>query len=335
LVFINQEYSVIFDDIDKLASLGDKWVLSIGNFDGFHKGHRQIISTAMQKAKQLGCKMAVITFRPHPASILRPERAPELIDTFELKCKNLTDFGVDAVVAIEDSYALLNMSPEKFVDDFLTKSITPLAIVEGDNFHFGYGRSGNVRTLERLGESRGFEVICVDLCKLAFKDGLQRVSSTLVRDFLDTGRVEDASLAMGRDFRLIGKVVSGRGIGRSLGYPTANIEPLRQIIPAEGVYAGRVTIGATAEDACRGNDNIPAVYSIGRAKTFVGDTPMLIEAHLLDGSRDVKEGIYGRWLGLDFSAWIRSQRRFRDTDELRGQISKDCLKAKEILGLPG
>lgn len=321
----------VFSNIENLAHISDKWVLSIGNFDGFHKGHQQIISIAKKKARELGCKMAVITFRPHPAAILRPDRAPELINTFELKCHNILSFGVDAIVAIEDSYALLNMSPEKFVDDFLMKSIQPRAIIEGDNFHFGYGRSGTIHTLERLGESRNFEAIDVELRKMSFHDGKQRVSSTLIREFLLNGRVEDARKAMSRDFRLIGEIVSGRGIGRSLGYPTANINPKGQIIPAEGVYAGRVIVADDSEQVCRNKSFLPAVYSIGRAKTFVGENPLLIEAHILSDDEQIKAGIYGKWIGLDFAAKIRPQQRFGNIEELKLQIHKDCQAAKAIL----
>jgi len=324
---------MIYDNIDKLSEISAQWVLSIGNFDGFHKGHQQIVATAIERARQLGCKMGVITFRPHPASILRPERAPQLISTFELKCRNIIDFGADAIVAIEDSYSLLNMSPEKFVDDFLMKTIEPLAFVEGENFHFGYGRSGSVQTLKRLGESRGFEVIAVELKKITFDDGLQRVSSTLIRDFLADGRVEDAALAMDREFRLIGKVIKGRGIGNRLGFPTANINPKNQVIPADGVYTGRVILGDCENDVCGANrDSLKAVYSIGRAKTFVGEeNPLLIEAHILDDDSSVKQGIYDKWLAMDFVARIRPQQRFENFDKLKEQIAADCQTARKIL----
>ncbi len=326
---------IIVDKIEKLAPICDRWVLSIGNFDGFHKGHQQIISTAMQAAKDNGCKMAVITFRPHPALILRPERAPGLITNFDMKCKNLRDFGVDAMVAIEDSYQLLNMSPDKFVDDFLMKSITPVAIVEGDNFHFGYGRSGNVQTLERLGYTRGFDAIIVDIMKMSFPDGLQRVSSTLIREFVEIGRVEDAAFAMGRNFQLVGEVITGRGIGRKLGFPTANINPIGQIIPSEGVYAGWVTIADTQQQACQNDGKIPAVYSIGRAKTFIGDKPLLIEAHILVENEQINAGLYGKWLNMDFAVKVRDQQRFEDVEQLKKQIALDCQTARDMLAKVG
>lgn len=324
---------IIVNNIEKLAVIADKWVLSIGNFDGFHRGHREIIDTAKETASKHNCKVAAITFRPHPATILRPERAPQLISSFEMKCHNIFEAGVDAIVAIEDSYELLNMSPEKFVDDFLMKAIKPLAFVEGSNFHFGYGRSGNIQTLTRLGKSRGFEVISVELKKLAFSDGLQRVSSTLVREFIENGRVNDAAKAMGREFRLIGEVVKGRGIGRTLGFPTANINPKNQIIPAEGVYAGWVMVGEKESDLCNGGDAEPAVYSIGRAKTFVGENPLLIEAHILTDVPQIREGIYGKWLSMDFTTKLRDQQRFEDKDKLKAQIAKDRQRAMEALGV--
>ncbi len=322
---------IIVDKIEKLSPICDKWVLSIGNFDGFHNGHQQIVSSAMNAAQTKGCKMAVITFRPHPAAILRPERAPGLITNFEMKCKNLSDFGVDAMVAIEDSYELLNMSPERFVDDFLMKNITPVTIVEGSNFHFGYGRSGNVQTLQRLGVSRGFDVVIVELMKMSFPDGQQRVSSTLIREFIEIGRIEDAAAAMGRDFQLVGEVITGRGIGRKLGFPTANISPAGQIIPSEGVYAGWVTIADTQRQACENDGHVPAVYSLGRAKTFIGENPLLIEAHILVENEPVKAGLYGKWLNMDFAVKVRDQRRFEDIEQLKKQIALDCQTAREML----
>ncbi len=321
----------VFDNIEKLSAINNEWVLSIGNFDGFHRGHQQILAAAKKKASQLGCKCAVVTFRPHPASILRPERAPDLINTFELKCRYILDFGVDAIVAIDDSYRLLNMSPERFVDDFLMSSVKPVAVVEGSNFHFGYGRSGNMATLKRLGEQRGFEVVSIEMEKMAFPDGLQRVSSSLIRGFLMDGRVEDAGKALGRDFRLIGKVIEGRGIGRKLGFPTANIKTYGQIVPAEGVYAGRVVIAESSAESAESGQTLPAVFSLGRAKTFVGKNPLLIEAHILEPNEQVKAGIYGKWLGLDFVFMLRHQQRFDSFENLKSQIARDCRKARELL----
>ena len=310
--------------------LDRKWALTIGNFDGVHLGHQQIIAETKKAAGEYGADgVAVMTFDPHPVAILHPEKAPGILMPLELKERLLDEAGVDALIVLKDSYELLNLSPEGFVDEFLLKTISPAVVVEGPNFNFGYGRSGDVGTLTELGKARGFEVVLVPPRRMDMGDGESVMcSSSLIRGLIEKGSVGEASEILSRPYRLIGETVEGRGIGRTLGFPTANIHPTDQIIPAEGVYAGRVSIGSDLQSGAVANDSLDAVFSIGRAKTFVSDHPLLIEAHIL---ADEVGDLYGKFLAMDFVGKIRHQQRFENHEELSTQIAKDCERAKEML----
>jgi riboflavin kinase/FMN adenylyltransferase len=208
-------------------------------------------------------------------------------------------------------------------------------VIEGSNFNFGYGRSGNVDKLTQLGKARGFEVIVADAIEVNVSDAAISVcehigicSSSLIRRLLEKGFVRDATAALGKPYRLIGQTVPGRGVGKEIGFPTANISPLNQIVPDEGVYAGTVEIADTAAQACSSTNRLHAVFSIGRAKTFITDHPILIEAHILQAG---VEDLTGKWLAMDFIDRIRSQQRFESREQLAEQIAIDCNTANDIL----
>jgi riboflavin kinase/FMN adenylyltransferase len=303
--------------------------ITIGNFDGVHLGHQKIIKEAQNAATRAAAKaLAVMTFEPHPAAILHPERAPRILTPMPLKKRLLENLGVDCLIILKDSFELLNLSPADFVDQFLMKRIGPKVIVEGPNFNFGYGRSGNAQTLKDLGTTRGFDVVIVPAKEIKIGDSSFTCSSSIVRSFLEEGAVAKAKAALGRSYRLVGQTVAGRGVGKQIGFPTVNIQPAEQIIPAEGVYAGHVEIGLNLDDVCAPSWARPAAISIGRAKTFVSDHPLLVEAHILE---DKVEDLSGKWLAMDFVERIRTQQRFESKDRLAHQIAKDCATAKEIL----
>jgi len=232
----------------ELTKLEKGCVLTIGNFDGVHLGHQKIINLARKLADQRNSELVLMTFEPHPVAILYPEKAPSVLTSMILKKHLLARLGVDCMVILESSYRILNLSPENFVDEFLLKSSRPAVVVEGEDFNFGYGRSGNVQILKELGEKFGFELLVVPgkEIKLAGEQNT-RVSSTLIRHLLHKGKVADAAKALGRYYRLSGRTTPGKGKGRQLGFPTANIEPVNRIIPAEGVYAGFVEIADTEQ----------------------------------------------------------------------------------------
>ena len=315
---------------DEFADVPAGLALSIGNFDGVHLGHREILAAARDVVKSRGLPgLAVMSFEPHPLAILHPERFSGLLTPLPLKACLLEQNDVDYLIVLKDSYGLLNLSPADFVEQFLMKNVSPFILIEGNNFNFGYGRSGDVETLEKLGAEFGFEVLVVPPLKIKLAgDRPATVSSSLIRNLLAFGNVEDSARALGRFYRLIGEVIPGRGKGVQLGFPTANIQPADQIIPAEGVYAGLVEIAGSQDAVCRSNEKIPAVFSIGRAKTFVADQHLLTEAHILTG--DVGS-LKGKWLAMDFVAKIRNQQRFENEHRLSEQIAIDCKTAKNIL----
>jgi riboflavin kinase/FMN adenylyltransferase len=315
----------VFESKKQLENIVPGQVLTIGNFDGVHAGHQRLLECARQTAgKTRAGGVAVMTFSPHPAAILYPDRNPGVLTPLDAKTALLAAAGVDSLIVIRDSYEMLNLSPREFVEKFLMRHVKPSAIVEGANFNFGYGRSGNVETLAALGRDRGFEVVVVPPVEVKTTGGgAVMVSSSMIRRLLEEGDVGAAARC------LIGRTVRGRGKGREIGFPTANIEPEDQVVPAEGVYAGRAIVATRREDLLGAGQMIPAAVSIGRAKTFVQDHALLIEAHLLAG--DVPD-LSGRQLAVDFVERIRHQERFASVAALVEQIKKDCEKIKRVLG---
>ncbi|MCX5646279.1 MAG: bifunctional riboflavin kinase/FAD synthetase [Phycisphaerae bacterium] len=321
----------ILKRLSEFEQVGQGCVLTIGNFDGVHVGHREILRTARKVAGERGVEMVVMTFEPHPVAILHPEKAPGVLTPLPLKLHLLKDYADHCVIVVEDSRELLRLSPEQFVDEFLMTAIRPAVIVEGDDFHFGAGRAGDVKMLAQFGRQRGFEIVVVPPRQIELTTGqVLRVSSTIVRYMLEGGHVAEAAGALSRPYRLTGPVVSGWGRGRKLGFPTLNMGQTDQVIPAEGVYAGFVETAATEEELLQTQEQIPAVFSIGQARTFGEEHPLLIEAHLLIGNVG---DMTGRWMAMDFVQHLRSQHKFNAVEELVAQIAKDCEAARKILGL--
>jgi len=316
--------------IESISALEDKYtgaVVTVGNYDGLHIGHQQILRTAKKIAQKKGIQFLVMTFEPHPARILHPEKAPEVLTPRPLKQKLLESFGVDCWLILRTTAGTLSLSAPEFIEKFLIEPIAPCAVVEGEDFNFGSGRAGNVELLQKLGSVNGFEVTIAPARTIEL-DQIIRVSSTMIRYMLEGGEVADAAAGFGRPYRLIGKIVAGRGKGKELGFPTLNMERPDQLIPAEGVYAGFVSIATSYESACTADDKIPAVFSIGQARTFGDEHPMLIEAHLLSAP---KSDPMGKYMAMDFIQHIRRQHKFTSLDELSSQIAQDCDKAKQIL----
>ena len=313
----------------ELAKVQKGSVLTIGNFDGVHLGHRQILAAAKQTAVQKAAELIVMTFEPHPLAVLHPHQKPGILTSLPLKNHLLAEFGVDCLLVVKSTQQLLSLSPDDFVEQFIVENIQPNIVVEGDSFNFGSGRGGSIRTLQELGPGKGFEVMVVEAKEVRLSTGQTiKVSSTLIREMLKDGRVTDAALALSRAYRLLGRLIPGRGKGKQLGFPTTNMEPDQQLIPAEGVYAGFGEIGDTAEQLCETHNKLPAAVSIGRSETLGSDNALAIEAHILVD--DVGD-LHGRWLAMDFIQRIREQRKFDSEKDLAAQIAKDCKKAKEIL----
>ena len=304
-------------------------VLTIGNFDGVHVGHREIFRTARDVARARDTEMVVMTFEPHPVAVLHPEKAPGVLTPLPLKLHLLREFADDCIIVLQDNQELLNLAPEDFVDQFLMASIAPSAIVEGDDFHFGAKRAGDIETLRRFGSQKEFDVTVVPPKHIELPTGQTlRVSSTMIRYMLESGHVAEAAIALSRPYRLAGRIISGWGRGRKLGYPTLNMDKPNQIIPAEGVYVGFASLAPGPEALLAESRQFPAVFSIGEARTFGDEHPLLIEAHLLV---DTVPDTTGHWMAMDFLRYLRSQHKFTGPEELVAQIRKDCDQARAVI----
>jgi riboflavin kinase / FMN adenylyltransferase len=289
-------------------------VVTIGNFDGVHRGHQVLLRRAVDAAHDLQVRPVAVTFHPHPAAILRPGAEPPALQPVEDRVHHLLEAGVDLVLVLPFTRELASLGPHVFVEQVLVDRLRAVQVIVGSNFRFGRKASGNVVTLNDAGATYGFHTEAVTLLDL---DGIP-ISSTAVRDHLDRGDVAWANRALGRTFSLAGEVVPGDGRGRTIGVPTANLAvPDEQLVPANGVYAGHAEID---------DERFPCVTNVGVRPTFDGQT-RTVEVHLLDAERD----LYGRHLRVGFAHRLRDERRFADVDELVARIRADIDDARELL----
>ncbi len=293
-------------------------VLTMGNFDGVHVGHRRILQSARQLADEISAPVVAMTFDPPPDLVLRPADKSQRITPHRQKCELLVEAGADIVVTARVDAALLGMSADEFIDGVIVARFAPRSVVEGQNFFFGRRRSGTVETLRQVGPRKGFDVHVIDPVTLELEGMNQRVSSTVIRGLIASGDVADAARCLGRPFTLYSRIVAGSGRGRKLDFPTVNLAAGEQIIPADGVYAGRAEIDGK---------NFIAAISIGRKPTF-GEADHTVEAHLVDAEGD----FYGRDIVLCFVRLLREQRAFGDSQSLKAQIEKDINRVRETLG---
>ncbi|MGQ9649429.1 MAG: bifunctional riboflavin kinase/FAD synthetase [Phycisphaerae bacterium] len=292
-------------------------VLCIGNFDGVHRGHQAILQAGRQKARAVGTELVAITFDPHPLAVLTPERMPAVLTPLPEKLRQLERAGADVTVVADSSVAFLQLSAADFIEDVIVRRFRPTAIVEGRSFGFGRHRQGDVETLRAAGWQYGFEVQIVEPVRIALGGHPDAViSSSLVRQLLTAGPVDQAAICLGRPYALLGTVIHGGGRGAGMGFPTANVDPGDQLVPAEGVYAGFAELAGRRHQAA---------ISIGRTPTF-DEHRLVVEAHLLDFG----ENTYGQTLRLEFLAWLRSQVRYETVNDLCRQIAKDVEQTRTI-----
>lgn len=298
--------------IDEVAA-GES-VVSIGFFDGVHRGHRAIIERAVRHAGQLGVRSAVVTFDRHPLEVVRPGSQPPLLQPHRTRLRTLADTGVDLVVTVPFDDELRHLAPAAFVDRTLAP-LAPREVVVGANFRFGHKAAGDVATLVELGQARGFDVEAVSLLEL---DGVV-VSSTEIRQRLGRGDVETAAAMLGRPPAVEGVVVRGDQRGHELGFPTCNLAvDSRVAVPAIGIYAGVAHLPE--------GRRVDAAVSVGVNPTFGGEEQR-VEAHLLDFDED----LYGVELTVDFRARLRGEERFDSAESLATQIRDDVDRARRVL----
>ncbi len=288
--------------------------ITVGNFDGVHLGHRQILQKLIREAARAGRKALLVTFDPHPKMILHPERRPfYLLTTLEEKLILLEELGLDAVILISFSLGYAGTTAESFVVDFLWRDLQVRKLFIGHDYKFGRKKEGNADVLAAYGKQLGFEVCVID----AVSAGDSIVSSTKIREAILAGGVETAAALLGRPYNVSGPVVKGQGRGASLGFPTANIKPEKELLPARGVYAAMVKLeGASYR----------AVLNIGINPTF-GESSLTLEVHLLDFHSD----LYGKVLDVQFIKRLREERKFSGPEELIGEMIKDREAAQVIL----
>jgi riboflavin kinase/FMN adenylyltransferase len=298
-------------------------VVTVGNFDGLHVGHREILRIVTQRARGRGGESAVYTFEPHPRKVLRPADAPRLLTTLEQKLELIEEAGVDVAVVERFDAAFARRSAEEFVRDVLHRRLRPEEVYVGYDFRFGHDREGSMRTLTELGPHLGFAVTIVPEVTVGGRD----VNSTRIRELLAGGHVEEACELLGRPYCVRGRVVEGDRRGRTLGFPTANLAPENEVLPAEGVYAGRLRVLGPAGRAA--GEELPAVVNVGRRPTFKDDAaPLLAEAHLIDWSGE----LYSSRVELAFLHHLRDEQRFPGVEALRRQIEADRDEARRRLG---
>jgi riboflavin kinase/FMN adenylyltransferase len=294
--------------------------VTVGNFDGVHRGHQELVEATVSEARAIVGRAVVLTFDPHPARVLTPDRAPAPLMTLSQKAEALAALGVDVLAVLPFNAGVAAQSAEQFARTTLAERLRARVVVVGSNFRFGRGREGDLPGLGELGNRLGFRVREVSPL---LHDG-EPISSSRIRAALARGAVREARDLLGRRFFVDGSVVAGEGRGRGLGFPTANLDVDNEALPASGVYAAwcRTRNGGSAAPH-------RAVANLGRRPTFEGVEPT-VEVHLLDFSDD----LYGRQLRLEFEDRLRDERRFSGPAALAEQITRDVELARGMLAHP-
>ena len=290
-----------------------KRVVAIGVFDGVHRGHQEILNRAKEIAD--GGSVIALTFDPHPATVFAPDRAPKLLVTLPDRVILLKIHNADQVAVIKFDEKFASMSPDDFVDNVLITQLQATDVVVGENFTYGHKAQGNVDSLRIRGGSKNFDVHVLSLSQ----DEKQNISSTRIRTLVAQGHVESARTLLTRPHRLDGVVVHGEARGREIGYPTANLGNIEgQCIPADGVYAGWLTVGI---------NRWPSAISIGTNPTFDGDRARQVEAYALD---QVGLDLYDQGATIEFGWRLRDTLKFDGLDPLLEHMAKDCQRAREL-----
>ena len=302
-------------DLDQLPLDLRGGAVAIGNFDGVHLGHAEIIRRLVAKGRAIGGSSIVFTFDPHPVRLLRPDETPPPLTWTDRKAELLAELGVDALIAYPTDEVLLNLSPPEFFEDIVRRRLDAKAMVEGPNFFFGRDRAGTIQVLQQLTAAAGIELDVVP----AVEHAGDIVSSSCVRQLLVLGDIGTVCQLLTRPYRLRGMVTHGAGRGAKIGFPTANLEAIDTILPGQGVYAGRGHLGS---------DWWPAAINIGPNPTF-GEAASKVEVHLI-GS---EASCYGSVLEVDFLSRLRDIQPFANSRQLQDQLATDVDAARSTVAL--
>lgn len=303
----------IISDLEEIKSPLTNSVVTIGNFDGVHKGHLALFDKVKEKASLIGGKSVVITFDPHPVKIMKPGNGPPLITPTQQKLRLIDEAGIDNTVCIPFTKEFAEISASNFVRNILVDKIGMKVAVVGYDYTFGHNREGNISLLQKMGKQLGFSV---DVVEPVLK-GNTIISSTTIRELVQKGSLSEAKNLLGRNYQICGTVVSGKNRGgRLLGFPTANLQVVDELTPKVGVYAVRVLI----------DDQIyNGLTNIGYDPTF-GDGPFSVETHILDFS----QSLLGKTIRINFIERLRDEKPFKTVKELSDQIGKDIIKARQL-----
>ena len=287
------------------------WV-TIGNFDGVHRGHQSMLATLVARAKEAHTHAVVLTFDPHPIELLRPNQTPPALSLLEHKLELFEQHGIDTVIVYPTDHALLKLTPDEFFQQIVLGKLNAVGLVEGPNFFFGRGRAGNVETLRSLcaAASRQFEVVPALIVRE------RMVSSSEVRTLIAAGQIAEAVEMLGHPYRIRGVVGAGAARGRTIGFPTANLQGITTLLPPDGVYAGQCRVGEATYSAA---------INLGPNPTF-GESARKFEAHLLDFSGE----LYGQTLDVDLIARVRDTVRFASSEALSQQLKADLVTVRTL-----
>ncbi len=301
----------VFRSLDDIQNIKET-VVALGNFDGIHVGHQELIRRAVKSARITGMKSAVFTFNNHPKNVVAGKRVIKNIMYYDEKVEMMKKMGIDYLFSIDFDYHISHTSPEDFVTDILMDKLKMKEAYCGFNYRFGYQAKGDTDLLMKMGRRRGFSLHVIDPVKVKG----QVVSSTLIRELIAEGKVDEVRLMLGRNYSIGGEVVKGNMIGRTIGFPTSNILiDEAMVTPSNGVY---ITL-------CDYNfKQYEGVTNVG-IKPTIGDNKRVIETHIFDFNKD----IYGRMIKVEFIKKIRDEMKFPSVDELAEQIQRDCQTARD------
>jgi riboflavin kinase/FMN adenylyltransferase len=286
--------------------------ITIGNFDGVHKGHQQIMERVRSIAREHGWRSAVLTFDPHPSKLVAPDRAPRLLTTAEQRARLILERGIDEVLILPFTADISKLTPEEFVREILVGKLKARAVLVGDNFRFGNRAAGDARTMEELGRKHGFSIEIVRA--ISWRGRV--ISSSEIRRLIEAGNVSLACRLLGRPYALQGRVVQGEGRGSKQTVPTLNLDTAAEILPKVGVYVTR-----TREST--GSRRWPSITNVGYRPTFNGHG-LTIETFLLSSL----DGATPEEISVEFLRWVREERKFEDPETLKAQILRDVGRAQ-------
>jgi riboflavin kinase/FMN adenylyltransferase len=317
---------------DEIPTDWGRCVLTIGVFDGVHRGHAELINHAVKAGRSRDVPTVLMTFDPHPMEVVFPGNHPAQLTTLTRRAELVEEMGVDVFLVMPFTHDFMKLTPERYIHELLVERLHVVEVVVGENFTFGKKAGGNVTMLRKAGERAGFAVESMSLVSEVSdtgRDGTVTFSSTYIRSCVDAGDVVAAAEALGRPHRVEGVVVRGDGRGRGLGYPTANVAPpMYSAIPADGVYAAWFTVlghGPVMGTVTPGK-RYQAAVSVGTNPTFSGRT-RTVEAFVLDTEAD----LYGQHVAVDFVSRIRGQEKFDSVDDLVVAMDRDTLRARTVL----